>query len=63
MKSEIKISMTLELTEEEAIWLRDFVQNSPLPSDQEESTYDYEMRKKFFNAAKDVQHRGAVCKI
>jgi len=63
MKSEIKISVTLELTEEEALWLRDVVQNPLICSDQDETTYNYEMRSKFFNAVKDVQPKGVVCKI
>ncbi len=57
MKSnrEKKIKIFLELDEEEARWLRDFVQNpmTPIQNDiwiRSESNLDAEMRGRFFDA-------------
>jgi len=41
----------LELTEAEALWLKDYTQNSLIPS---EDTYTKNMREKFFTAISDA---------
>ncbi len=52
MQSEVitTTKIVLELTEEEALWLRDIMQNPLGMEDDNESKTDKEMRKAFFDA-------------
>lgn len=59
IKTYIEKTYVLELTEQEAIWLRGLMQN-PLNGDtpEEELELDKDMRFKFFNAVEEAGRNG-----
>lgn len=57
-RSEVKVTMTL--TEREAIWLRDYVQN-PFCDPKDEPFSDAEMRHSLFDGIQEALDEGRNC--
>lgn len=52
---ENSVKVTLKLCEKEALWLKALVQN-PLCSPDDESKFNKEMRRKFWDALEPIKH-------